>query len=123
MGHSPPLIIRWVDARSSWIDEIARTPGYEWFRVGPRRIETTLAPGVPCQIMAGGEGDRPVLYVAIGHNCTIHYWQWASVDQETKEPLPLEGALDEMWLITDLAIRRTRSEVVPELRGWEPLAV
>lgn len=112
-----------MDARSDWIDDIAGDTRYEWTRIGRYRVETMLAPEVPCQIMVGDTDGEPVLYLAVGHNASAHYWQWASVDRDNLKPLPRSRALDDMWFIIEGAIERTRSEVVPELRGWETAVV
>ena len=116
-------IICRVDSRASWVDQIGQNTEYEWARIGPHRIETWLTSDVPCQIAMGEKGCRPVIYLAVGRNGTAHYWQWASVDLKTNEPLPREAALTEMWLIINMSVQQTLSEVVPELRGWESVAI
>ena len=60
-------------------------------------------------------GDSPVLYVAIGTNGTVNYWQWATVNQRTSEPLPKTEAIDQFWRIVDLAMVTSKSRVTPQL--------
>ena len=112
-----------MDPRSDWIEDIVQNRTYEWSRIGQHRVETMLTPELPCQIAVGEKDREPVLYAAVGHNCTVHYWQWASVDQKSRKPLSRPRALDELWLFIDGAIERTRSEIVPKLAGWETATV
>ncbi len=62
--------------------------------------------------------DQPVLYVAIGANGTARYWQWASLDQQTGEPLPREEATRRMWQLIGLAMITAKSRFEPELVDW-----
>ena len=119
--RQPPLYFPLMDQNDgiAWLDEIASDPKYEWHRVGSRRITTDLGDDLPCYVMLGNRrGVAPVLHLAVGHNCTVHYWQWTSVDRDTGEALPREEAIRRLWRVIDLTIKRTRSAVVPELVGW-----
>lgn len=114
-----PTKIGLVDTRSDWVENIVQDPRYEWTRTGRYRVDAMVATGVPCQVAVGEKNGQPVLYVTVGHNCTVHYWQWASVNHRTRDPLPRQEAFNETWLFIEDAVRRTRSEVVPQLRGWD----
>ena len=103
-----------MENHSDWLDDIS-TEQYRWTRPTPALLETMLRPDLPCRIRLGTVGDHPVLYVAIGTNGTVHYWQWATLDRRTSEPLPKEEALSSLWKIIDLAMITSKSRVVPEL--------
>ena len=76
-----------------------------------------LRPDLPCRITGGEVAGRPVLYVAIGINGTAHYWQWATLDQDTHQPLPRATALQNLRRFITLAMITSESEVVGELAG------
>ena len=99
----------------SWLDDVKREMGSDWTRSAPHCVEGVLAPDLPCRIIAGEKKGLPVLYVAVGENCTANYWQWATVDQETLDPLPREAALRSLWRFFDLARKTARRVVLPEL--------
>lgn len=99
---------------TDWLDEI-RAQRFEWIRVGPASLETMLRPDLPCRIMLESIGENPVLYVAIGTNCTVNYWQWATLDPSSSKPLPRAEALDRLWRFIDLAMITSKSKVRPKL--------
>ena len=101
--------------QSQWLQDIIRDPDREWLEVNPWSAETMLAPGLPCRATVGGNEGQPVIYLSIGHNGTAHYWQWASLDQETWKPLPRKAALGNTRRFIRLVLDRIRSEIVPEL--------
>lgn len=103
-----------MDDRAAWLEELS-SQVYKWVRIGPHRIETELRPGLPCRVMSGDSEGHPVLYMAIGTNGTIHYWQTSTVDRETGQPLPKEEAFDRLLTIMDLAAFVSKSKVRPVL--------
>lgn len=102
---------------ADWLDEISEGR-LDWVRVGPHRIESELRPGLPCWIMAGEADGLPVLYMAVGVNGTLHYWQTATVDQESRRPKPRAEAIRHVWQILDLVEVISRSEASPRLIDW-----
>lgn len=102
---------------SGWLDEVVEGR-LEWVRTGRDRIESELRPGLPCRIVAGEVDGFPVLYMAVGVNGTLHYWQTATVDQESRRPLPRTEALRHVWQVLDLVEVISRSEVNPRLIDW-----
>lgn len=103
-----------MDDGLAWLDELSRKT-YEWVRIGPYRIETELRPGLPCKVMAGEADGQPVLYMAIGTNGTIHYWQTSTMDRETRRPLPKEEAFSRLLTIMELAAFVSMSKIRPAL--------
>ncbi len=65
--------------------------------------------------MAGVSEGHPVLYMAIGANGTFHYWQYATVDGDTRRPFPKDEAFSQLLTIMDLAEVVSRSKVKPAL--------
>ena len=109
-SHSPcSVIMLSMTNGTDWLDEIG-TEKYEWTRLGPASLETMLRPGLPCWIMLESVGDHPVLYVAIGTNYTVNYWQWATLDRQTSEPLPKTVAIDHLWRIIDVAMTTSKKQ-------------
>ena len=113
----PVLRFPFMGAGAGWLDEISRER-FDWARVGPHRIESELRPGLPCRIVAGEVGGLPVLYASIGVNGTLHYWQTASLDPDSRRPLSRSEALDHLWQVLDLVLIISRSEVRPEMVDW-----
>lgn len=104
-----------MEGREDWLDEISADQQYDWTRPTPATIETMLRPDLPCRIRQALVGAHPVLYVAIGTNGTHNYWQWATVDRLTSEPLPRKQALADFWRLTELAMITSKSRIVPRL--------
>lgn len=100
---------------SGWIDQIVEGSSYEWERTSPTYVQTMLGPQLPCRVSAGKVDGHPVLYVAIGINGTPRYWQWATLDQKTHQPLPKAKALHNLWRLINLVLITSESQVVGEL--------
>ena len=112
--HRPLYDVMAMEDRTDWLDEIS-SEQYRWTRPTPTLLETMLRPDLPCRIRLGAVGALPVLYVAIGTNGTVNYWQWATLDGRTSKPLPKEKALSSLWKVIDLALITSKSRVVPKL--------
>lgn len=95
---------------ADWLDEAAAGK-HHWTKVGPTGLDAELAPGLPCRAGLGFREGRPVLYLAIGINGTPDYWQWASLDRETREPMPKEKALAAMREVMELASLTAKSKI------------
>ena len=100
---------------ADWLEEEAASGKYQWTRIGPAGLEAEVVPGLPCRVNLGRQGEHPVLYVAIGINGTPDYWQWASVDVYTGEPMPKEEALARMRDLIDLASITSKSRIKSKL--------
>ena len=74
-----------------------------------------LRTNLPCKVMMSATGSEPVLYVAIGTNGTHNYWQWATLDRVTSEPLPKKEAIAGLMKIIDLTMVTSKSSVIPKL--------
>ena len=101
--------------REDWLDEIVVEQRYRWTRPTPTLLEGLLRQDLPCRIRQSYAGNHPVLHVAIGTNGTHNYWQWATLDRETSEPLPKEEAIAGLRKIIELTMITSRSSVVPKL--------
>jgi len=106
-----------MEGASVWLDEIAGS-GYEWIRVGSDRIETELRPGLPCRITAREINGHPVLYMAVGTNGTFHYWQTATIDPQTRQPIPKDQALGDLFMVMRLAAIVSQFDASPKLIDW-----
>ena len=104
-----------MEVGADWLDEIAADSRFAWARPTPTTLETELRPDLPCRVMMSSAGSDPVLYVAIGTNGTHNYWQWATLDRVTSEPLPKKEAIGGLMKIIDLTMITSRSSVVPKL--------
>ena len=99
---------------ADWLDEAAAGK-YHWTRIGPAGLETEVLPGLPCRVKLGWRREHPVLYAAIGINGSPDYWQWASVDRDTGEPMPKEKALARMRDVIELASITSQSRIKSQL--------
>lgn len=95
---------------ADWLDEAA-TGKYHWTRVGSTGLDAELAPSLPYRVRLGFREGRPVLYLAIGINGSPDYWQWASINRETREPMPKEQALAAMREVMELASVTAKSKI------------
>ena len=117
VGQGRGATVGSMSAGADWLDEISERR-CEWVRTGPHRIESELRPGLPCWIVAGEVQGLPVLHMAVGVNGTLHYWQTATVDQESRRPLPRAEALRHVWQVLDIVEVVCRSEASPRLIDW-----
>lgn len=101
--------------REDWLDEIATEQRHRWARPTPMLLEAMLRTDLPCRIRQSYVGSHPVLHVAIGTNGTHNYWQWATLDRVTSEPLPKEQAMAGLMKIIDLTMITSKSIVIPKL--------
>jgi len=101
--------------RADWLDEIAREQRYRWTRPTPTLLEAMLRPDLSCRVRQSYVGNGPVLHVAIGTNGTHNYWQWATLDRVTSEPLPKKEAIAGLMKIIDLTMITSKSSVIPKL--------
>lgn len=99
---------------TDWLEEAAAGK-YHWTRIGPAGLETEVLPGLPCRVKLGRRREHPVLYAAIGINGSPDYWQWASVDRDTGEPMPKEKALARLRDIIELATVTSKSGIKSRL--------
>ena len=99
---------------ADWLDEISAGE-HEWTRISPASIEAVLRPGLPCRIMLGEAEGSPVLYVAIGVNGTVDYWQWTTLDRLTSEPLPKDEAIEQLRSLIEMAMLTSKSQVKSKL--------
>ena len=99
----------------SWIDQIVEDSSHQWERIGPTYVSTMLRPNLPCRITAGEVDGQPVLYAAVGTNGTPRYWQWATLDQNSHQPLPQTEALRNLRRFLDLTLITSESEILGEL--------
>ena len=100
---------------ADWLDEIAADPRFAWARPTPTTLETMLRADLPCRVMVSAIGSDPVLYVSIGTNGTHNYWQWATLDRVTSEPLPKVEAITGLLKIIELTMITSMSSVIPKL--------
>ena len=108
-------IMRDMSEGECWVDEIVRNGPHEWERLGPFSTRSLLRPDLPCRILAGEKDGQPVLYVAIGTNGTPRYWQWATLDQKTRRPLPREKAMESLRKFVRSVLTVSESTVAGEL--------
>ena len=104
-----------MDEGSRWIDGIVESSPYEWERLGSSYARTMLRPDLPCRITASEVDSQLVLYVAVGTNGTPRYWQWATLDQRSRRPIPQVEALARLRRFLDLVMMVSESEVQGEL--------
>ena len=98
-----------------WVDEIVSEGPDQWERLGPLSTRSLLRPDLPCRILAREKDGLPVLYVAIGTNGTPRYWQWATLDQSTRQPLPKGKAMESLRRFVQSVLTVCESAVAGEL--------
>ena len=98
-----------------WVDEIVNECTYEWERLNPLSTQSLLRPDLPCRILAREKDGQPILYVAIGTNGTPRHWQWATLDQRTRQPLPREKVMESLRRFVRSVLTVCESAVVGEL--------